>query len=64
MRPGRYHLVLAAAGRPAMHGWWDDETVARRKLASWIGDWGVSGSSITLTDEKAGERLTEWPEQA
>jgi hypothetical protein len=57
---GRYHLLLTADGRPAQHGWWDSEATARRKLASWIGDWGRPGVRITLTDEETGAELTTW----
>lgn len=45
-----------------MHGWWADETVARRKFASWVGAYGRADARITLTDEETGARLTEWPD--
>jgi hypothetical protein len=61
-RPGRYHLVLAAAGRPIQHGWWNEESTARRKYVSWIGEFGsMPGARVTLTDEETGEQLDEWP---
>ncbi|MEU3826430.1 hypothetical protein AB0F36_14095 [Streptomyces sp. NPDC029080] len=60
--PGRYHLQLTSGGRPVQHGWWDDEAVARRKLARWVGEYGsIPDARITLTDEKIGALLTEWP---
>jgi hypothetical protein len=62
--PARYHLTLSAAGRPVMHGWWGSEVVARRKMASWIGDWGQPGSNVTLVDEETGETLTTWPTES
>ncbi|MFJ4785175.1 hypothetical protein [Streptomyces sp. NPDC088794] len=62
--PDRYHLTLTADGRPAMHGWWADETVARSKHGRWIGVYGRPGFHITLVDETTGETLTEWPEKA
>jgi Zn/Cd-binding protein ZinT len=65
MQPARYHLLLTSAGRPVQHGWWDDEATARRKLTTWVGEWGaVHDARITLTDEEAGTVLTAWPEQA
>ncbi|CAL9598328.1 hypothetical protein [Streptomyces sp. enrichment culture] len=63
MHPERYHLVLLLDGRPTMHGWWADEAVARRKVASWIGAYGQAGARVTLTDEETGTVLTEWPDQ-
>lgn len=62
MNPERYHLVLAAAGRPVAQGWWKSEAVARGKFTEWVGDWGRPGARVTLTDEDTGETLTEWPE--
>lgn len=62
--PGRYHLTLTRDGHPAMHGWWDRETVARDRLRGWIGDWGGPGVRITLVDEDTGTTLTEWPDEA
>lgn len=62
--PGRYHLLLTIDGRPAQHGWWDDEATARRKVTAWIGERGRPGVRITLTDEETGTVLTTWPEEA
>ncbi|MFE0512829.1 hypothetical protein [Streptomyces sp. NPDC058964] len=60
----RYHLSLTCDGRPMMHGWWGDETTARRKWTSWIGKrGGVPGTRITLTDEEAGAALASWPDE-
>ncbi|MFJ8146020.1 hypothetical protein ACIQ6R_13200 [Streptomyces sp. NPDC096048] len=58
----RYHLVLLLDGQPTMHGWWADETVARRKFTAWVGAYGQAGAHVTLTDEETGARLTEWPD--
>ena len=62
--PDRFHLTLAAEGRPAMHGWWGSETVARDKHRSWVGHWGRPGATVTLVDEDTGATLTSWPEKA
>jgi hypothetical protein len=62
--PGRYHLTLTRDGRPAMHGWWDREAVARAKFTEWVGDWGRPGASVTLVDEDTGVTLTTWPDEA
>jgi hypothetical protein len=62
--PDRYHLTLTSDGRPAMHGWWGSETVARGKVTSWIGSWGRPGARITLVDEETGALLTTWPDGA
>lgn len=65
MPDGRFHLTLAAAGRPVMHGWWESEATARRKWAAWIGEHGsVPGARITLVDEETGTTLTTWPDEA
>jgi hypothetical protein len=61
--PERYHLTLTRDGRPAMHGWWGNEAVARGKFTEWVGEWGRPGAHITLVDEEAGETLTTWPEE-
>lgn len=61
--PGRYHLQLTTGGRPVVHGWWGSEATARRKMASWIGDWGQPGTRVTLTDEETGEQLAAWPDE-
>jgi hypothetical protein len=64
MNPGRYHLTLAADGRPMMHGWWGSERVARNRFRDWIGERGsMAGARITLVDEKTGETLTNWPDE-
>jgi len=60
----RYHLLLTLEGRPAMHGWWREESTARGQYPGWIGTWGVPGARITLTDEETGETLAEWAEEA
>lgn len=63
--PGRYHLTLTVDGRPMMHGWWDDETTARRQFTQWIGERGsLPGAHVTLVDEETGEELDSWPEAA
>jgi hypothetical protein len=65
MHPERYHVTLSSAGRPVQHGWWENEATARRKFASWIGEWGtVDGAQVTLVDEETGAVLTEWPDPA
>ena len=61
MNPGRFHLALTRDGRPAMHGWWGSETVARARFRDWVGDWGRPGATVTLADEATGEALLEWP---
>ncbi|UOB09100.1 hypothetical protein MQE23_08545 [Streptomyces sp. HP-A2021] len=63
MNPERYHLTLSRDGRPAMHGWWGRETVARDRFRDWVGDWGRSGARITLVDEDTGTVLTAWPDE-
>jgi NADPH-dependent ferric siderophore reductase len=59
----RYHLILATAGRPVMHGWWADRATADRKFTAWIGGEhsSVDGARITLIDELDGTVLTTWP---
>jgi hypothetical protein len=65
MRPGRYHLLLASAGRPVQHGWWDREETARRKFTTWVGEYGsMPDARITLVDEDTGTVLTTWPDDA
>lgn len=62
MNPGRYHLLLALDGRPAMHGWWDSEATARQQFVGWIGERGsMPGVRIVLVDEETGATLTTWP---
>lgn len=62
--PGRYHLLLTAAGRPVQHGWWGSEVTARAKFKEWVGDWGKPGQRVTLVDEATGAVLTTWPAEA
>jgi hypothetical protein len=64
VNPDRYHVTLTSDGRPAMHGWWGSESVARRKVTAWIGHWGRPGARITLVDEDTGATLTTWPDEA
>ena len=60
--PGRYHLTLTVGGRPMMHGWWDDEAVARDRFRDWIGERGsMPGARVALVDEETGEPLDSWP---
>lgn len=62
MNPERFHLTLASAGRPVMHGWWGSEKTARDMIAVWVGSWGeLPNARVTLVDEETGETLTEWP---
>ncbi|MEU8976673.1 hypothetical protein AB0D11_47380 [Streptomyces monashensis] len=61
---GRYHLLHTIRGRPAQHGWWWNETVARGKFLACIGLYGVPGAHITLTAEETGEQLAAWPDEA
>ena len=64
MNPERYHLVLASAGRPVKHGWWGRKETARRKFASWIGEYGnMPSARITFVDDTTGETLTSWPDE-
>lgn len=58
--PDRFHLTLAAAGRPAMHGWWGSEATARDKFTRWVGRGSVD-ARVTLVDEAMGTVLEEWP---
>ncbi|MFI6560419.1 hypothetical protein [Streptomyces sp. NPDC050534] len=62
--PRRFHLLLAADGRPVAHGWWGSEATARTKFRRWVGDWGGDGVRITLVDEDTGTTLAEWPDEA
>ncbi|GHJ04850.1 hypothetical protein TPA0906_67150 [Streptomyces olivaceus] len=65
MTAGRYRVTVTTAGDPLIQGWWGDETVARRKFSSWVGEHGSrAGARVTLVDEETGERLTEWPDPA
>ncbi|WP_225827100.1 hypothetical protein [Streptomyces naphthomycinicus] len=65
--PGCYHLLVAAGGRPVLHGWWGREETAREKFRRWIGEYGsVPGAwcpaRVTLIDETTGETLASWPD--
>jgi acyl-coenzyme A synthetase/AMP-(fatty) acid ligase len=61
VNPERYHVTLAADGRPLMHGWWGSEATARRKFISWVGEYGsLPGARVTLVDEETGSVLTTW----
>jgi hypothetical protein len=65
MRPDRYHLLLASAGRPVQHGWWAREETARAKFTRWVGEYGaLPDARVTLTDEETSETLTTWPAEA
>lgn len=62
MNAGRYRVTVTTDGDPLIQGWWDDEEVARRKFASWVGEHGSrAGARVTLVDEETGKQLTEWP---
>ncbi|MFF9607644.1 hypothetical protein ACF1GY_36185 [Streptomyces sp. NPDC014684] len=62
--PDRYYLLLACEGRPVQRGWWGSEAIARRKLRTWVGEYGsLPGVQITLTDEKTAATLATWPDQ-
>ena len=61
--PARYHLLLTLDGVPAMHGWWDDEAIARHQFRSWVGERGRPGTRIALTDTETGRLLDAWPEE-
>jgi hypothetical protein len=58
----RYHLTLTLDGRPAMHGWWADESTARGQFPGWVGSWGVPGARIVLVDELEQRELASWPD--
>jgi hypothetical protein len=61
----RYHLTLTLDGRPAMHGWWGSEAVARKQFSSWIGERGsMPGVRIVLVDEQEQLVLASWPDEA
>jgi hypothetical protein len=60
---GRFRVAVAVDGRQMLRGWWQDETVARRKFAGWVGEHGArSHALVTLTDEVTGATLTQWPD--
>ncbi|WP_143611462.1 hypothetical protein [Streptomyces sp. CB01883] len=61
---GRFHLLLSSHGEPVQHGWWGSESVARGKLARWVGEYGsMPGGRITLTDEMTGTVVQVWPQE-
>lgn len=60
--PDRFHVTLASAGRPVMHGWWGSELVARSKFRDWVGS-GVADARVVLVDEETGVTLDSWPEE-
>lgn len=60
---GRFHVTLYSAGRPVQHGWWPEESTARRKFRDWVGS-GVKDARVRLVDEETGETLDEWPKEA
>ncbi len=63
-QPGRFHLLLASRGQPVQHGWWNSESVARSKLARWVGAYGtMPGGRITLTDEDTDTVVQVWPQE-
>ncbi|MGW1801693.1 hypothetical protein ACWCQN_38695 [Streptomyces sp. NPDC001984] len=63
MNPSRFHLTLAADGRPVMHGWWSDEAVARGKFVSWVGQYGtMPDARLLLADEAEAHPLAVWPD--
>ncbi|MGX1221977.1 hypothetical protein [Streptomyces ambofaciens] len=63
MITGRYRVTVTTDGQPLLQGWWAVEAVARRKVASWIGEHGSRpGARVTLVDEETGTVLTEWPD--
>lgn len=39
----RFHLTVAADGRPAARGWWESDTTARGKFLSRVGRWAAPG---------------------
>ncbi|MEU6376782.1 hypothetical protein [Streptomyces sp. NPDC046909] len=63
MTQERYHLTLILDGKPARHGWWGDETVARGKFTLWVSECsGKPGSSVTLVDEETETVVASWPD--
>ncbi|MEV8548299.1 hypothetical protein AB0L04_00390 [Streptomyces glaucescens] len=59
--PDRYHVTLTLAGRPALHGWWGSEQVARSQFTSLVGQYGQPGARVTLVDTETGDKLASWP---
>ena len=62
--PERYHLTLALDGRAALEGWWGREETARRKFKAIVGEYGVEGATVTLTDTATGDQVASWPDSA
>lgn len=60
---GRFHLTLATAGRPVMHGWWGSEAVARGKFTKWVGKHGHPDARVVLIDEEEQLVLASWPDE-
>jgi hypothetical protein len=59
----RYRVTAIVDGRLMLRGWWQDESVARRKFNGWVGEHGARPHAwITLTDEETGVTLTQWPD--
>jgi hypothetical protein len=60
----RCHLTLFLDGRPAWHGWWGVEAVAREKFTLWVSECsGMADSRVILADEHTGAVLRTWPQQ-
>jgi hypothetical protein len=52
-------------GLNVLRGWWQDESVARRKFTAWVGEHGDRPHAlITLTDEETHVTLKQWPDTA
>ncbi|MFE7727342.1 hypothetical protein ACFU5D_16305 [Streptomyces anthocyanicus] len=65
MTAGHYRVTVDIDGQPLLQGWWDDETVARRKFTAWVGEHGDRpGARVSLIHEGSGRVLTEWPEHS
>ncbi|MFJ3214224.1 hypothetical protein [Streptomyces flaveolus] len=59
----RYRVTVAIDGQQMLRGWWQDESVARRKFTKWADEHGARPHArITLTDEETGATLTQWPD--
>ncbi|MER5918324.1 hypothetical protein ABT124_50960 [Streptomyces sp. NPDC001982] len=64
MNPGRFHLLLTADGGEIMHGWWGNESTARRKFSSWIGEYGtIPSACLVLADEDEARQVAVWPDE-
>jgi hypothetical protein len=54
---------MTSADRLVLQGWWGSGETARRKFASWDGEFGsMPGARNTLTDEESGQTVTTWPD--